>query len=237
MSVKNRYSFDEERFVAFLQDAVSKVKTEEDPVALTEMKKLFKKNVPFSLRMYVAAYLSKLVSLEGRGYYRSRRDSYHRNSMERNFHKEKTSNEYRSHRMENSEKSDVRTPSRRVSIDEDLAATIFISIGRKRRVFPRDLVGLMIQVAGLERERIGDIRTLENYSFVQIFKEDAEKVISALDGYMYRGRKLSVSYSRKKDELDESNTYGDFIESNDIQEKNNENTMESLNVEENSIVE
>ena len=66
-------------------------------------------------------------------------------------------------------------------------------------MFPRDLVGLFISVAGLERERIGDIRVLANYSFVQLFAEDAEKAINALNGYDYRGRKLSVSYSKQRD--------------------------------------
>ena len=37
-------SFNEERFVAVLEEAINKVKTEEDPVLLTEMKKLFKKS-------------------------------------------------------------------------------------------------------------------------------------------------------------------------------------------------
>ena len=41
----NNNSFDEERFVAVLEEAISKVKTEEDPVVLTDMKKLFKKHM------------------------------------------------------------------------------------------------------------------------------------------------------------------------------------------------
>lgn len=58
-------TFDEERFVAILEEAINKVKTEEDPVVLTEMKKLFKKHVPFTLRSYVAAYLA---SQSGQGF-------------------------------------------------------------------------------------------------------------------------------------------------------------------------
>ncbi|UKI53327.1 MAG: DbpA RNA binding domain-containing protein [Treponema sp.] len=69
-----------------------------------------------------------------------------------------------------------RQPRPRVQIDPELAATIFISIGRNRRVFPRDLVGLLVGGAGLDRDRIGDIRVLANYSFVQLFKEDAERL-------------------------------------------------------------
>ncbi|MBQ5998780.1 MAG: DbpA RNA binding domain-containing protein, partial [Treponema sp.] len=79
-------------------------------------------------------------------------------------------------------------------------------IGRNRRVFPRDLVGLLVGAAGLDRDRIGDIRVLANYSFVQLFAEDAEKAIAALNNYEYRGRSLSVSYSRQKDAEEDSQT-------------------------------
>ena len=59
-------------------------------------------------------------------------------------------------------------------------------------------------MAGLDRDRIGDIRVVANYSFVQLFTEDADKAINALNGYDYRGRKLSVSYSRQKDDADDA---------------------------------
>ena len=52
-------SFEEQRFVEMLKNAVERVKNEEDPVELNQYKKLFKKNVPFTLRSYVAAYLAK----------------------------------------------------------------------------------------------------------------------------------------------------------------------------------
>jgi hypothetical protein len=91
-------------------------------------------------------------------------------------------------------------PHRHTIIDDALATTIFVSIGKNRRVFPRDLVTLLMQTAGLEQDRIGEIRVLDNYSFVQLFSEDTDAVIAALNGHEYRGRTLSVSYSRKKEE-------------------------------------
>jgi len=57
-----------------------------------------------------------------------------------------------------------------------------------------------------ERERIGDIRVLDNYSFVQVYTEDAQKVIDSLNGCEYRGRKLNVSFSRKKDDGEDGRT-------------------------------
>ncbi len=171
-----------ETIAEFLQDAVKKIKAEEDPLVLNELKKIFKQNVPFTLRMYTAAYLTKILT----GSPSKRLGKFERGSpKKRDFNAEQT-----------------RTP--RVSIEESLAETIFISVGRNRRVFPRDLISLLITIAEVPRERIGDIRILDNYSFVQVFAEDVEKIIAALNGHEFHGRKLSVSYSRKKDEVTEN---------------------------------
>lgn len=181
-------SFEEQRFVEMLKNAVERVKNEEDPVELNQYKKLFKKNVPFALRSYVAVYLAKNSSFSGRREnFRNRRDGFKGRG-----------------RFEQNEKffRQDREPAPRVVIEEELAATVFISIGRNRRVFPRDLISLIVQNSNVERSRIGDIRVLDNYSFVQLYAEDCDKVISALDGLEYRGRKLSCSYSRKNDEAE-----------------------------------
>ena len=90
----------------------------------------------------------------------------------------------------------------REDFDESLYETLFFSVYRKRRVYPKDIVGLLMQNAKLEKTQIGLIRVLDNYSFVQIMKEDAQKVIDLLNGFEFRGRKLTVSYSRKKEEAD-----------------------------------
>ena len=192
---------DMEALKAFLEDAVNKVKTQENPDVLGDVKKVFKKSVPLTLRMYVAAYLAKEAQKHFRGGFRSQRRE--RDFQERNtrFQNERQrTKERKQFNPEPAAKTEERAPRPRVQIDPSVAATIFISIGRNRRVFPRDLVGLLISVAGLERDRIGDIRVLANYSFIQLFSEDSEKVIKALDGYDYRGRKLAVSYSKQKAE-------------------------------------
>ncbi len=181
----------EDRFVELLQQAVEKVKTEEDPVELNQYRKLFKKNVPFALRMYVAAYLAKNAA-GGRDSFRNRRD---RNENRRNREEKAV----RTERVER-EPRENREPTPRVEIPEDQAATIFISIGRNRRVFPRDLIGLIVTHSNIDRARIGDIRVLDNYSFVQLYADDCAAVIDSLNGTSFRGRKLNVSYSHKKDE-------------------------------------
>ena len=196
MAYNHDSGLNEERVAAFLQDAVKNVEsaTEADIKAFEQIKKLIKKNVPFTRRKYVYAFLVKNATSSFRG---SR------------FGKEKSEKFTRGQRNPRSENStgneEKRERAPRIRIDSSDSATIFIGIGHNRRVAPRDLVGLLVSVAGLEKTRIGEIRVLANYSFIQLYKEDCEKTISALNGYEYRGRKLSVSYSRKREgEFDES---------------------------------
>lgn len=190
-------SINEEQVAAFLADAVRRVESSSDSdiEALKTFKKLFKKNVPFSRRGYVAALLIKNAS--GFRSNRFNRDNNKKDRFANNKHEDRFNRNERTTERKTEEHTE-KAP--RVTIAPEAAGTIFIGVGRSRGVFPRDLVGLLVSVAGFDRSRIGEIRVLSNYSFIQLFAEDCDKAISALDGYEYRGRKLSVSYSRKKEE-------------------------------------
>ena len=128
----------------------------------------------------------------------------------------------------------VRSKTPRVVIDEADATTIFIGIGRNRHVFPRDLVGLIAQVVQLDRERIGTIKVLENYSFVQLYKDDADRVINTLNGYDYRGRKLAVSFSRKRDDIEDEKFSSDDYDSQASVDENLDLTLDSSSTESSS---
>jgi hypothetical protein len=152
MAFKHENEFDMEKVASFLQEAATKVKNEENPELLNEFKKVYKKNVPLSLRMYVAAYLTKEAQRTGGRYSsksrRSNRDDFslgHRSNREDFSSRDKTTKP-RSKSFDSSDSEQpssaphpARTP--RVQIDETLATTIFVGIGRNRRVYPRDLVG------------------------------------------------------------------------------------------------
>lgn len=182
----------------YLKDVVSKVKA--NPDELEALKKVFKKNVPLTMRSYVAAYLLRNA---GGAIFRFNnfkdREDFHANREERFNRFERNENQTEETAAEG-ETPVARERFTRVQIPAENSEVVFVSIGRNRRVYPRDLVGLFIGVAGIEKERIGDIRVLANYSFVQLFKDDAEKAITALNGHIYRGRALSVSYSKQRPE-------------------------------------
>ena len=208
MGYKNfnrEFEIDEEKAAEFLENAVEKILTEEDIDTLVELAKLFKKNVPLTRRKYVIAYMLK-ESLKhfhsfGRGGRNNRNDS-RRNRDFKNEYK----TEYRQPVEGAATEAEERPRHPRVEIDPDKATSIFVSIGKNRRVYPRDLVGLIVAVGGIDRERIGDIKVLANYSFVQLYTEDCQTVIDKLNGYNYRGRSLAVSFSRQKSDADTAAT-------------------------------
>ena len=169
----------------------------------------FKKYVPITRRKYVIAYMLKesLKHFHGFGKFgRNARNNDRRSDRNfKNDYKSDYKNNYKSE-YKASDAATTETEERphhpRVEIDPDKATSIFISIGKNRRVYPRDLVGLIVAVGEIERERIGDIKVLANYSFVQLYTEDCQKVIDKLNGYDYRGRKLAVSFSRQKSDAE-----------------------------------
>ena len=210
MAFNRDFEINEAQLEEFLKNATDKVRTSENVDLLSDLNKLFKKNVPLTVRKYVIAYLLK-EALKHYHPFGNRRERFERNErndrnernernnrnrQERNFRQERTESPVETVEAPAAEEERPRHP--RVEIPEDQATSIFISIGKNRRVYPRDLVGILIAIAGIDRERIGDIKVLANYSFVQLYTEDAQTAIDKLNGYDYRGRKLAVSYSRQK---------------------------------------
>ena len=199
------FEIDEEKAAEFLENAVEKILTEEDIDTLVELGKLFKKNVPLTRRKYVIAYMLKESLKHFHSFGRGGRNNRNDSRRGRDF-KNEYKNEYRQQAEGAATEAEERPRHPRVEIDPDKATSIFVSIGKNRRVYPRDLVGLIVAVGGIDRERIGDIKVLANYSFVQLYTEDCQTVIDKLNGYNYRGRSLAVSFSRQKSDADTAET-------------------------------
>ena len=75
MAFQREIEIDKERVTSFLKNALNKVMTEENPDLLNDLKKIFKRTIPFSKRMYVAAYLTK--EMQGR-FHGARRKKFQR---------------------------------------------------------------------------------------------------------------------------------------------------------------
>lgn len=78
--------------------------------------------------------------------------------------------------------------------------TLFLGIGRLRDAGPRDIAGLFMNALPIDQSSLGDIRVFDNYSFVEIDKDFADKAITVLADKDFKGKKLVINYSRKKEE-------------------------------------
>jgi len=84
------------------------------------------------------------------------------------------------------------------TIAEDESKRLFFSIGKNRRLFPREIISLIMTKTSAQREDIGSIRILDNFSFVQVRDTKADEIIEKLTGATFRGRTLSVNHAKPK---------------------------------------
>ena len=145
-----------------------------DPVLLNEYRKIIKKEVSFFRRSWVAAWLLM---------------AYDRNELPRS----------KSPRFENRSVPAINRD-QNILISDEESKRLFISIGRNRRVYSREILTLIIAKTSVSREDIGVIRILDNYSFVQVRENQAQRVIDKLNGLLFRGRPLIVDYAKSKKE-------------------------------------
>jgi len=165
--------FDKEKTKEIISLVLEKIKTEADLETLHEYQKLFKKETSLFNRSMASAYLLMLCD---QGKIINLKD-YKRTEKETRFEAQ-----------------------RNILPDKE-TTQLFFSVGRSRRVFPREILGIINSKTTTPREDIGTIRILDNYSFVQVRDSAAEKIIEALNGMNFRGRPLKVNYAKSsKDE-------------------------------------
>ncbi len=76
--------------------------------------------------------------------------------------------------------------------------TLFVSIGRRRRVHSGDLMKLFQKSLDIKSTEIGAIKVLDNYAFVDLNEKLCKTAVEKMNGMEYRGRKISVDFARKK---------------------------------------
>lgn len=91
-------------------------------------------------------------------------------------------------------KTTLKIPSK----EKEQFTKLFVSVGKNRRVFPRDLVNLFANALMIERSMIGEITVMDNYSFIELHFSYADRAIKELTGTEYKGRKITVNFARKK---------------------------------------
>jgi hypothetical protein len=169
--------FDKEKTKQIISFVLEKIKTDVDLQTLDEYRKLFKKETSLFNRSLVSAYLLMLCD-QG---------------------KTLRLKDYRKRPESSGSDEDARPETQRYPLSEEESTRLFFSVGRSRRVFPREILGIINSKTSTPREDIGAIRILDNYSFVQVRDSAAEKIIEALNGMNFRGRPLTVNYAKSNE--------------------------------------
>ncbi len=76
--------------------------------------------------------------------------------------------------------------------------TLFVNIGKNRRVYAKDLYKHFASAPGIDQSNIKNVKVMDNYSFVDISDSLARKAIDSLNGKEFRGKKLTVNFARNK---------------------------------------
>jgi hypothetical protein len=79
---------------------------------------------------------------------------------------------------------------------------LFVSAGRRQRFYAKVVLRTLIDSGKVQEDQIGDIRTMDNYSFINIAPEAEEAAIQILGSTEYRGRLLTVNKAKKKEDQD-----------------------------------
>lgn len=99
--------------------------------------------------------------------------------------------------------SDSQKPPRAEARRDGGYTQLFVSVGRNRRVYARDLTALFTEKLHLAAGDIGGVRVFEKYSFVDIAPGRAEEAIAQVSGTEVKGRAITVNYAKKKEEKEE----------------------------------
>ncbi|MDR2662327.1 MAG: DbpA RNA binding domain-containing protein [Treponema sp.] len=160
---------------------------------MDQYRKLIKKEVSFFKRSYFAAYLLMELDQRGGGKYYG--------AAGRDGRLSRGNQAYGSRKYGNGagaagEGQKGERPE--YPLPEEESVKLFFSVGRSRKVFPREILGLIISRTSTAKEDVGAIRILDNYSFVQVRNTAADDIIGNLNGSMFRGRPLTVNFARTK---------------------------------------
>lgn len=165
---KEDYPDQEEVLKGTAQQILRHIKEEEDPEELNQLRKMFKRHVPITMRGYVGAYLLKQFAQGNK------------------------------HLKKQTGKTGSPGKSAKTSDETSGMKTLFVSVGKNRKVFPRDLARLFSMSLNIDQSKIGNIKILDSYSFIEIPEDLCAKAIEQLNDKEYRGKKITVNNARKK---------------------------------------
>ena len=170
---------DKEKAEKNLETIIDRLHNDTDFTLLKEYKKIYRKKIFLLRRSDVSAWLFM--------YYDQKETPQPRNNKKPVRPERKTGSP-----------QDKPSAAFEINLSEEESKRLFISIGKNRRLFPREIITLIMSKTSAAREDIGIIRILDNYSFVQVRDTKADEIIETLTWLRFRGRTLTVNYAKPR---------------------------------------
>jgi hypothetical protein len=206
---------------AVFEEALAEVRAASDVALLHECRAIFRKKVPLSLRAYVAAAFALRLASAGTAH-DQRRGKRHEEARPEPRSSDSRGKETSSRKPGDSQRvkqgapvkaevpiktapdrkeaSERREPEIRENRYRGEGITLFVSAGRRQRFYARVAIKQLLETPGVSSEQIGDIRTMDNYSFIVVDPDVEETVLAALNGFDFKGRILAANRARKRGE-------------------------------------
>lgn len=77
-------------------------------------------------------------------------------------------------------------------------ARLFINIGRKHRISPRDIVGAIAGETGMPGKLIGTIDIFDKFTFVEVPREYAQDVLSIMKNNQIKGKRINIEPAKER---------------------------------------
>jgi ATP-dependent RNA helicase DeaD len=74
---------------------------------------------------------------------------------------------------------------------------LFINIGRDAKIRPGDIVGAIAGETGIAGNAIGSIDIYDKFTFVEVPKNDVQRVIKGMDNNSIKGKKVNIEIARQ----------------------------------------
>ncbi len=172
--------FNEKNLEAFLEGLLEELKHPQDAKLLEDVRRAFRKKVPFHLRSYASA----LMILRAAGIYRPKSPK-------------KVLQEPAPRSRNAMEQTNVEP---KQELQNKAMVSLFVSMGKRHHLKPLELKKKSAERTGLPQDMLGRVHLLENYSFIEVPVQEAQRIISAMVGTEINGRALEIKPAKKRSE-------------------------------------
>jgi ATP-dependent RNA helicase DeaD len=159
-----------------LQSEIENLRVEKPQEALqTALHKLYEAGIrPEDLAMvFLQKQLGHLLKAEEAPHFKPEKTSFLSNDYDQDFSHQKRKSQHK------------RAPMTR----------LFLSVGKKDRIRPNDIVGAIAGETGIPGKSIGEIELLDNFTFVEVPQEVAQLVVRQMQNRPIKGKRVNIEVS------------------------------------------